>query len=320
MRSDARPPSFNGLPIDHATRLVDTWDRLAEAAPLAPPAGAPSTAEAWAALAPRLAAPTPRRRAADRPMRGWRHAPLAATSAVLSAVVLSALLWWVHAPAALHVPAGGQGTVILPDGSTAELSGDTRLSYRRGFRAFPLRAASERAVRLEGEAFFTVVPGMRAFTVHTHNAVVEVVGTAFNVRARSGESLAATRVAVARGAVRVIGPTGDGATVRPRESAEVAAGGIITTTTDPGPVAVWRNGGFAIHERPLADVLREVERRFGVTIRGAPDLPYDLPLTLYYSRVVDAETVLHDITLAAGLHYRPLRGGYDVVRRPAPNP
>jgi transmembrane sensor len=318
MQPDSGVPSFDGLPPAEAVRLARVWDLVGEA-PLPPLESVPSTEEAWAALAPRLQPTRRRPRAADRPPSRPRRIPLVATSALLAVALLAIGLWWAHAPVATHVPAGGQATVLLPDGSTVELAGDTRVSFQRGFRTFPLRAAAERAVRLEGEAFFMVVPGEQPFVVRTHNAVVEVVGTSFNVRARAEDAVAATRVTVAGGLVRVADAAGESVVVREREAVEVAAGRMVATMPAPEAVAVWREGGFAIHEQPLADVLREIERRFGVTVRGAADLPYDLPLTLYYSRAVDAETVLHDIALAADLQYRPLRGGYEVIHRPPPS-
>ena len=66
--------------------------------------------------------------------------------------------------------------VTLPDGSIAELNGDSRITTDY--------SATERRIRLiHGEAHFTVMKDAdRPFLVSTGNVAVRAVGTAFNVR------------------------------------------------------------------------------------------------------------------------------------------
>ena len=67
--------------------------------------------------------------------------------------------------------------VTLPDGSTVSLNADTEVEYEKDFK-------TRREIRLSGEAFFQVQKGSK-FTVVTQNGNVEVLGTSFNVMARS---------------------------------------------------------------------------------------------------------------------------------------
>lgn len=295
------------LPPSRRSPLAATWHALDAHAPPAP-AGVPTTADAWDDLERRI--DRPRRRAPDRPPRSRTR--LAAVAALVLVAALASGVWWLHAEVVHRTPAGQQLAVTLPDGSEVTLAGATNLRLNRGFRN-SWRGEAGRHVRLDGEAFFDVVTDARPFAVSTADGTVEVLGTAFNVRARAG---AATDIQVSRGLVRVVPHNAAPVALSGGEAVRVAPGGQRATAIPAGEVAAWRHGGFAIHDAPLAEVLREIERRFGVEVRGAPDLPYDVTLTLYYNRAVEAEAVLYDVALATNLQYRPRRGGFDLFRQP----
>ena len=328
-----------------AGALARTWQVLGSTLTDTLPHGAPTTAEAWAELeillgrqdAPRVthgvASP-----AADRPalrgphagsaVRRWRPA---AAVAVLLAVALGGDAWWARQPVEATAAAGGRTTVALADGSRVVLNSGSRLTVAHGLgSALPWRATARRAV-LEGEAFFAVAHDAdRPFVVRTFNAEVAVLGTRFNVRAWRGERDAATRVALESGRVRVSArsntaageaeaATAGAVVLAPGEAAVVAVGRAATSATVSVDRAVaWQAGGFAVEGLPLGDVLAEVGRRFGAEVRAAPGVPLALPVTLYYRDGVTADDVLHDLALAAGLRYRPLQGGFEVLPSGAP--
>jgi len=324
------------LPLDLETalaerpdgrRLAQTWATLGLAADDALPPGAPSTDDALAELERRLdrlpdghgRRPASRPRAADRALRRPRLGR-AVAAAVLLVGLLAAGAWWAGRPIRVTTSTGQTVEHALPDGSVLWLNAASTLTYPRGFRIWPFRAAPERRVALDGEAFFEVAAAERPFVVETFNAEVRVVGTAFSVRARVGDRAARTYVAVHEGRVAVRATEADEAVVL-AAGASVVVGREGAATPDAVPaerVAAWRGDGFALHDLPLGDVLAEVERRFGVTIRVGAGLPLDRPLTLYYGRRVTAEDVLRDVALATGLRYRPLRGGFELVEPASP--
>lgn len=88
-------------------------------------------------------------------------------------------------------------TLKLPDGSTVELAGNSRVSYANNFDS-----TETRDVYLSGEAFFTVTknPG-RPFRVFANEIVTKVLGTSFSVR--SFEKDTVIRVTVRTGKVSV---------------------------------------------------------------------------------------------------------------------
>ena len=301
------PPDLDRALADHADgeALGDVWRRLDGADPDAA-SGAPSDADAWAALQHRLTPPThaapdrPPARRASRRVR-WRWAGVAAAVAVAAVV-------WLGVPVTERAGTAETRALALPDGSRVELAAETEIRYARGFWS-ATGAADVRAVTLVGEAFFDVEADGRPFVVETHDAAVTVLGTRFGVRARPEDRAPGTYVVVEEGAVRV--GVGAGAVVlAPGQAVSVGDTPPVAVEASAQRVTAWRRGGFAVENRPLGDVLAEVERRFGVVVGAEPGVPLGVPMTLYYQADADAESVVHDLALAAGLRYRPVQGGF----------
>jgi len=266
-------------------------------------------------------------RPARRPERGARsrvrrHAgALTGTLLVVCALVLGA--WWWQQPVSVTTAAGQQTTVTLPDGSTAALNGATTLAYTRGFQSLPFVPASQRRVRLDGEAFFAVESQDRPFRVATPNARVEVLGTEFDVRTHSAADAPETTVTLTSGHVRLRSASGAGnaptAEVTLSEAGHTSR--VVGTQAPTSPqtidlkyVQAWRDGGFAIQNAALPTVLRELERRFGTPLAlDVPATDTD-PMTLHYAADVQLNDVLRDICVIQGLTYRETSRGYELVR------
>jgi transmembrane sensor len=296
--------------------------------------------EEWDQLADRLdldgadadalpAGDAPARRAEDRAPRSpeasatvqrQRWTQVLTVAALVLCLVGGAALWWSQ-PVSVTAAAGEHTDVTLPDGSTVELNGATTVTYARGFSSLPLVGASARTVRLDGEAFFSVVEGDRPFRVTTPNARVEVLGTEFNVRARPSDGTPETRVAVAAGRVRVAGTAPDAGSVvldgRGHTSRVTGTNAAPTApqSTDLKYVQAWRNGGFGLVEASVPAILRELERRFGTSLRLEVPVAETETMTLHYARDVQLEDVLRDVCIVQGLTYRETSQGYELVRK-----
>jgi len=86
----------------------------------------------------------------------------------------------------------------LPDGTCVALNSNSFLTYPGRF------GKKSREVVLEGEAFFEVEHDReKPFIIKAGNAVIEVLGTSFNVKAYAGKDV---EVTVERGLVRLSGP------------------------------------------------------------------------------------------------------------------
>ncbi|MEM8600606.1 MAG: FecR domain-containing protein [Bacteroidota bacterium] len=324
MKPDLPPdlrPAYNDDAAAQAARL---WDALGDAAPDLH--GIPSTEVALADLERRLDEPqttptTPRvrlDRAAQRGPRAGTRVRWAAGMAAMLLTVLAAGSWWAQRPLTIQAAPGTQVAATLPDGSAVTLSGGTTLTHAAGFRAFGFRRADTRAVTLDGEAFFEIVTGTRPFVVSTFNADVTVLGTRFNVRAHAADRDAETHVVLEEGSVAVSAGEIEAAVVlAPGEATAVRAAAGVLRLSPPERVELnralaWRDGGFVAEAQPLADVLRTVERRYGVTVTTAPGIALDRPLTLYFGpRTADA--LMNDLALAASLRVEARQGGFHLT-------
>jgi len=74
---------------------------------------------------------------------------------------------------------GSIETLLLSDGSSVTLNSGSELTYKTDFNN------NHRNVTLTGEAFFDIQSGVFPFLVHTEYGDVKVLGTKFNVQARS---------------------------------------------------------------------------------------------------------------------------------------
>jgi len=258
---------------------------------------------------------------------GWK--PIAGAALTILVAAAAFVLWW-QQPVEVRTAVGEQTTVTLPDGSTADLNGGSTLRYARGFAVFPGVTADTRSVQLEGEAFFAVRKGERPFSVRTENAQVEVLGTRFNVRTRRQGDAPLTEVVLEEGRLRLRGgdvrsPKASESDARAHRSVMLDAPGARSriqgeTAAPAAPdvidlkyAAAWRTGGFAVQDRPLPSILRDLEVQFGTELRLQIDPSRTRPMTLHYARSVDLEDVLGDICVVQGLQYRQTQQGYVLV-------
>jgi ferric-dicitrate binding protein FerR (iron transport regulator) len=225
----------------------------------------------------------------------------------LATAVIIATLVFISVPVRWHAPAGERRAVTLPDGSTVELNGGTTLTYARGF------GSDTRRVHLDGEAFFSVVADGRPFEVETFNAVIHVLGTAFNVKSRASSPSADTRVAVVSGHVRMMPGDID---LTARQSAWITSGALparVRVEEDIDLVLQWRDRGFSVLNEPLEAAFLQLEWQFGV------DIDVTVPLdpqrqVVYYRSEPSVELLLSDLCVAHGLQFRKTAAGFEVFR------
>ncbi len=282
--------------------LVQTWALAAGAADLTPPL----TDGAWMHLVAAL----------DAPASATRHAPgrhavrasrrllgVVGGGVALALVVLAVAFVPVTASAS-----GGVARIGLPDGSTAALAPGSMVRYRRGLWG------SARTVTLSGQALFDVQTEGRPFRVETAQAQVDVLGTAFDVRAWPGAA-AETAVTVLRGAVRL---SGGGASVRlsPGETSVVAGGSpSAPARADTAAVVAWQRGAFSVVNAPLGAVAAAVEGRFGGAVRLGAGVDPARRVTLYLPAPRTAADPLGDVAAYLDLRLQASTGRYDLLAR-----
>ncbi|MEX0644535.1 MAG: FecR domain-containing protein [Parvularculaceae bacterium] len=165
---------------------------------------------------------------------------------------------------------GEQINVALDDGSTATLNTNSKLKVDY--------SADKRVVKVKlGEALFEVARDLeRPFIVRTPLATIKVTGTTFDVRTSPDE----TMVLVVTGSVSVA-PKGQRA--RMLEAGQLihidksGAGDIIPI--DAARVLSWRAGKARYQDKPLGQVVSDLNRYFATPIALADARFAGMPVT-----------------------------------------
>ena len=199
----------------------------------------------------------------------------------------------------LAVESGASDELALSDGTRIRLDAGSTLRYPESFRG------DGRSVSLSGEGYFEVAPDAdRPFRVHLDRAVVEVLGTRFNVRAWETEQR--VTVAVAEGRVAFLSE---------REKKDVEIGpGQMSTLTERGPPSApsaadidrhlgWMRREAFFDDASLRDVLFQLERWYGVQF-ALEDTSLAAERLSLHIRGESLEGVLELISVLTGLDCR----------------
>jgi transmembrane sensor len=159
---------------------------------------------------------------------------------------------------------GGRRTLELADGSRIEMNATTRLQV--------ILDRDVRRVTLgEGQAVFDVAHDpRRPFVIAVGDRDIRVVGTQFDVRRRDGE----VSVTVAHGVVEVRpagGAVGRAYRLRAGQRLDHREGAAETTVAAAAPDEVlgWRSGRLIYRDRPLSEVVADLNQHFERPVRIA---------------------------------------------------
>jgi transmembrane sensor len=162
--------------------------------------------------------------------------------------------WISVATADYHTGVGEQRTVALEDGSIIQLNTDTAVNvvFSDGRRELEL---------LKGEAAFTVVTDLhRPFTVHSGVFRARALGTAFSVRHHQDT----TTVTVMEHSVQVTLSPSKNVPLIVHEGEQVlfapAQGLSGARRVDLGMETAWQRGKLIFQNKPLAEVVAELNR------------------------------------------------------------
>lgn len=168
----------------------------------------------------------------------------------------------------LATPKGGQFRLSLPDGTKVWLNAASSLRYPTAF------TGAERVVEVTGEAYFEVTPdaGKPFRVAAAGQAVIEVLGTRFNVNAYPDES--SINTTLLEGAVKVSAGQRS-AVLKPGEQAQVNASGHISVMTDVDQeeAIAWKNELFYFRNADVRAVMRQLERWYDVKVEYAGTIP-----------------------------------------------
>jgi transmembrane sensor len=210
---------------------------------------------------------------ARRPRIASRRVPVVVWVSIAATLIFStgiALRYW-QAPGSPNAPvrewathAGERVTVELQDGSRVMLGPDTRL------RVASADFRQERTLRLQGIAHFAVAHDpSHPFTVLAGGSSAQAVGTAFAVRAYPED--ATVHVVVSEGRVlfrSTVSRSAPSAMLGPGDAGRVSAVGAMSVErgVDLDESLGWMRGRLRYSMATAADVARDLDRWYGVTI------------------------------------------------------
>ncbi|UII76773.1 FecR domain-containing protein [Flagellimonas sp. HMM57] len=152
---------------------------------------------------------------------------------------------------------GEQLVVTLPDGSTVQLNAGTTIAHNRFFWK------NNKTVNLKGEAFFKVEKG-DGFKVETQSGTVSVLGTEFNVRARTSNF----SLTCYEGKVRFESPNAEKeAILKQGDAIDIDGNGVIKAKKIQSAFPSWTKGSSAFSNADLSEVIKELEAQYGITIQ-----------------------------------------------------
>lgn len=162
-------------------------------------------------------------------------------------------------------PNGKRSKILLPDSSVVYLGSGSTLSFPSKF------AANERAITLNGEAFFEVTKNpKRPFIIHTGNVVTRVLGTSFKVDAFSNQPVSVLvstgKVRVDREVNKILRPI---AVLLPGQSVvwNGKTGQAKLGTTPVSDILAWKTGKLIFRKTKLADIAAILQRTYNVAIQ-----------------------------------------------------
>jgi ferric-dicitrate binding protein FerR (iron transport regulator) len=222
-------------------------------------------------------------------------------AAAVALVMLTAALYFLN-PTVNEVTARGHRTFItLEDGTKIWLNAESRLTYPKSFRG-----EETREVQLEGEAYFDVAENkQKPFIVHTSDIRIKVLGTSFNVKSYGKDRTIQTTLI--KGKVTIESSLDSTKlTLLPNQQAvfEKESKKIFLEHKDEAvEYTSWRDGQLLFDDRPLSDIVNELERWFNVTI----EVEDRASLNCHFSAKVDNKTLEEVLELfqdAEGIDYR----------------
>lgn len=158
----------------------------------------------------------------------------------------------------ISTPLGREYQVQLSDGTKVWLNAASSIKFPTVF------SGKERMVEISGEAYFEVIHNSKMpFKVRAGNQTIEDLGTHFDIKAYSDESLVKTTLI--EGAASVSAGT-QHVTLQPGEQASAVAGSINIAKVDVGEVMAWKNGFFAFDNANLDDIMRQLSRWYNVSV------------------------------------------------------
>jgi ferric-dicitrate binding protein FerR (iron transport regulator) len=195
----------------------------------------------------------------------------------------------------IAVENGGQSTVTLSDGSIMILDAGSRLYYLEKF------GNESREIKLEGEAYLEVEHDpQKPFRVHTANALIEVLGTRFNVRSWKESKKVEVAVVDGKVALEISDNPEKQIILKKGFAGSLSANGELTNPkrVDIDSYLSWMNGKISFDDVPFSEILSQVERWYNIqfSLRDSTFISDRLTVTINKNSLHNVLDVLTTLT------------------------
>jgi transmembrane sensor len=197
---------------------------------------------------------------------------------------------------------GEKFVLVLSEGTKVTLNADTKLRYPENFNH------TNREVYLQGEAYFEVSHNpKRPFIVRSGNILTTVLGTKFNVSAFSNEknisiSLLEGKVKISKNKQFQVEEI---AVLKPKQQLLYDKENNISSFEqfDSLEAVGWKDNIYKFANKPLGEVLSQLERAFGVKFSLADKSFLTQKITIKFEKN-SLQTVIDVIKNLTGLNYK----------------
>ena len=226
------------------------------------------------------------------------------TAAVVAVVALTGMFAWRTALMPAPITYFNADTTIMhvamPDGSDIWLTPGSTLCYDETFHT------DERRVHLDGEAYFDVThDAQHPFIVTTSAFRVRVLGTVFNVRSFSGESVAVATLA--EGSVALQHPGGRNLIcLHPGQQAvyDADAEQLEVNEVPVGDLLLIRYGVITLDNATLPEIIGRIEQAYGVELRPDGQQMPDDHYNFNFQKDASVEDVVDLLQFVSGCRFK----------------
>ena len=188
----------------------------------------------------------------------------------------------------------------LNDGSVVYLANNTSFSYPDQF------SSNERRVQLSGEAFFDIASNpQKPFRIETDQVIIEVLGTAFNVKSENGEAF---ELAVERGKVRVTlkNDPSQSQIVLPGEKILTSNNSLVKEKNVNSAYFLWKTKRMQFKDENLSNIVKVINTNYKAKIQLQNQALGDRKLTaVFYNNSLKTITELICLSLNLKVEVKP---------------
>jgi len=192
-------------------------------------------------------------------------------------------------------PQGGQGSLILADGTQVWLNSSSSIKFPASFKG------NQRLVTITGEVAFKVFHNAKMpFRVIAAKQLTEDIGTEFDINAYPDEPVIKTTLL--DGSVKVSIP-GKSMLLKPGQESTLNSNSLSVQNGDIQTAFAWRNGYLWFNNENIESVMRQVSRWYNVDVVYRGKITND-GFNGKISRYKNINQVLHMLEYSGSVHFK----------------